>query len=67
MARRQKMPSTSAGKKAAAASENAADTNCRMSVIFSAAVSAATKAITMTSTLEAMTRAAADAPGLMTR
>jgi hypothetical protein len=56
LARRQKMPITKAGKNAAAASENAADTNCRMSVSRSAAIKAASKATTITSILEAITR-----------
>ncbi|MCY1370845.1 hypothetical protein D9M69_579570 [compost metagenome] len=63
VARFQKMPSTSAGKKAAAANENAAETRNRMSAGFCAATYAAHKATTSSRTLEMVTRRAVDAFG----
>ena len=57
-ARFQKIPKTSAGKKAAAASENAAETRNRMSAGFCAATDAAINATTNSSTLEIVTRRA---------
>ena len=63
LARFQKMPSTSAGKNAAAANENAAETRNRMSAGFCAATSAAAIATTTSKAFEIATRREAAAFG----
>ena len=63
LARFQKMPHTSAGKNAAAANENAAETRNRMSAGFCAATAAAASATTSNSALDSVTRRAVDAFG----
>jgi hypothetical protein len=63
VARFQKMPSTRAGKNAAAANENAADTRNRMSAGFCAATDAAARATTSSRILDSVTRRAVEAFG----
>ena len=63
LARFQKMPSTSAGKNAAAANEKAAETRNRMSAGFCDATSAASKATTSSRAFEIATRRAVGAFG----
>ena len=63
LARFQKIPQVSAGKNAAAASENAADTRNRMSAGFCAATVAAINATTSSRIFEIVTRRAVDAFG----
>ena len=52
---------------ATAASEKATETNCRISATRIDATTAASKATTITMTLDTITRRIGDAPGLMTR
>jgi len=59
----QKIPMTSAGKKPAAANENAADTRNRMSAGFCCATKAANTATTKSIVLEIITRRATGAEG----
>ena len=60
-ARRQKTPSTSTGKKAAPASEKAADTRNRMSVGFCAATASSARAVASSRALDRVTRRVAEA------
>jgi hypothetical protein len=66
LARFQKIPITSAGKKLAAAKENAADTRNKMSAGFCAATEAASTATTSSSILATVSRVLVDACGLIT-
>ena len=63
LARFQKIPSVSAGKNAAAANENAADTRNRISPGFCAATAAAASATTSSRAFEIATRRPVDAFG----